>query len=208
MLAIDVVGKEHGFHLFGLVVVIEKFAQASGQEGDQLRDFLARNTAESLSGVKQVSPAAHAFGVDLGRRYHEERLQVARQLFELVVYLDESFSIPSRNLFEFRLSTLAIGPPGNDVAVRKGNLDGGIAGNHPQSVLAEPQIGNHLRAQHAGDIRCCRDAATRGDFFGYAAAADNLPPLEHESGESGTCQISGRGETVVTAADYDGVIGF
>ena len=67
MLAIDVVGKEDGFHFFGLVVVIEKFAQASGQEGDQLRDFLgtqdhgqfasslrSRNIVEQIASLQRL----------------------------------------------------------------------------------------------------------------------------------------------------------
>ena len=60
MFAIDVIGQEHGFHFFGFVIVIEKFAQAPGQERNQLRDLSARNPAESLAHAKQVGPAAHA----------------------------------------------------------------------------------------------------------------------------------------------------
>src|SRR5258708_39550560 len=93
MFAIHIVGKEHGLDFFGLVIVIEKFAKASSQEGNELRDFLAGNATKFFAYTEQVGPAAHAFGVDLRRRFHEEWLEVARQLFELVVYLDESFGI-------------------------------------------------------------------------------------------------------------------
>ena len=135
MLAINVVGKEHGLHFFGLVIVIEKFAQASGQEGNQLRDFVTRNPAEFFSHAKQVGPAAHASGVDLRRRLHEKRLQVARQFFQLVVDLDKSFRILGGNLFEFRFRPFAVGPPGDDVSIGEGNLNRGIAGHHAQSVF-------------------------------------------------------------------------
>src|ERR1700737_3048317 len=93
MLAIHVIGKEHGLHLFGLVIVIEKFAQTSGQEGNKLRDFLARNATKFLSHTKQVAPAPHASGVELRWRLHEKRLQVTRQLFQSVVHPDEGFGI-------------------------------------------------------------------------------------------------------------------
>ena len=66
----------------------------------------------------------------------KERLQVARQLFELVVYLDESFGILGGNFCEFCFGAFAVGPPGNDVAVGEGNLDGGIARHHAQSMIA------------------------------------------------------------------------
>src|ERR1700736_6272170 len=93
MLAIHVIGKAHGLHLFGLVIVIQKFAQTSGQEGNKLRDFLARNPTEVLSNTKQVGPAPYASGVDLRWRLHEKRLQVTCQLFQPVVHLDKGFGI-------------------------------------------------------------------------------------------------------------------
>ena len=40
MLAVYVVGKEHGLYFFRLVIVIEEFAQASSQEGNQLGYFI------------------------------------------------------------------------------------------------------------------------------------------------------------------------
>src|SRR6476661_2892917 len=86
MFAIHVVGKKHGLDLFGLVIVIEKFTETSGEKGNELRDFLAGDAAEFSSHPKQVRPAAHTAGVDFRRRFHEERLQVARQFLELVVY--------------------------------------------------------------------------------------------------------------------------
>ena len=62
MLAIDVVGKKHGLDLFGLVIVIEKFAQASGEKGNQLRNFIAGNAAEFLPDAKQVASSRACFG--------------------------------------------------------------------------------------------------------------------------------------------------
>src|SRR5258708_5577054 len=74
-------------------------------------------------------------------------------------------------------------------------------------MVAEAQIRNDFRAQHAGDIRCGGDAAAGGNFFGDTAAADDLPPLEHEGGESGTGQIGGGGQAIMTTTDNDRIIG-
>ena len=94
------------------------------------------------------------------------------------------------------------------MSIGEGNLNGRIAGDHAQSVFAEAQIGNHFRPQHAGDIRSGGDAASGSDFFGDAAAADDIAAFEHEGGQSGARQVGGRSETIVAAADYDGIIDF
>ena len=208
MLAIHIVGKEHGLDLFGFVVVIEKFAEASGQKGNKLRHFVAGDAAKFLAHAKKIAPAAHGPGIDFRRRLHEEGLQVAREFFQPIIDFDESVRIFRGNLFKFSPGSFAIGPPGNDMAIRKRHLDGGIARNHAQSIIAKAQIRNHFRTQHAGDIRCGGHAAAGSDLFGDATAADDFPPFKHESGEPGAGKISGRGETIVTTADDDRVVGF
>ena len=101
----------------------------------------------------------------------------------------------------------AIGPPGNDVAVRERNLDGGIAGNHTQPMVSEAQVGNDFRAQHAGDIRSGGNAATGSDFFGDTTTADDFATLKNQRGESGARQIGGGRQTIVASTDHHSIIG-
>ena len=72
MLAINVVGEKHRLHLFGLVVVIEKFAQASGEKGNQLRN-LRRSKFRGIVCPPETDRSSRcmASGVDLRRRLHE-----------------------------------------------------------------------------------------------------------------------------------------
>jgi hypothetical protein len=73
-------------------------------------------------------------------------------------------------------------------------------------VVAEAQVGDYFGAHHAGDIRGSGDAAAGGDFFRDAAAADDFATLEYEGGETGTGEVGGRSQAVVTTADYDRII--
>ena len=76
-----------------------------------------------------VSPVFH--------QNHEKRLQVARQFFQAVVNLDESFCVLCGDLLEFRLGSFAVCPPGDDVSVGEGNLNRRIAGDHAQAVFRQ-----------------------------------------------------------------------
>jgi len=48
--------------------------------------FVARNSARIFLGTKQITPSAHAYGVQILRRVHEKNgCRVARQRFQTVV---------------------------------------------------------------------------------------------------------------------------
>ena len=73
---------------------------------------------------------------------------------------------------------------------------------------AEAQVRNHLRAQHAGDIRSGGCAAAGSDFFRDAAPADDIAAFQNQGCESRACEVGGRREPIVATADYDGIIDF
>ena len=177
MFAVDVVRKEHRLYLFGFIILIEKFTQAAGQKRNKLRDFCAGDAPKPLAGAKQIAPSFQARRVDLRRRLHKKRLQVSRQLFQLIVDLHESRCIFGGYLGEFLPRPFTIGPPRNDVAVGKGNLNRRITGNHPQAVIGQPEFRNHLRPKHARDIRSRGDATPRRDLLRHATTPDNVAAL-------------------------------
>src|SRR4029077_16636424 len=94
MLAINIVRQKKSFDLVGLVVAIKKVAQASRQEGYELRDFNVGDRAESPGYTEYIRQAMHAAGIDLRRRLEKKRLQVASQLLQLIVDPHEGIGVP------------------------------------------------------------------------------------------------------------------
>ena len=152
MFAVHVIRQEHGLDLFGFIIVIKKLAQASGQETDQFGDLCIGNLSEPLPHAKQFSQPLRPARIELRRRFQKKRLQIARQLLELVIHPHKCFAILRRNLAELCLCTFAVRPPGNHLPIQERDLDGRIARNHPQAELAQLQVGNHFRPQHAGNV--------------------------------------------------------
>lgn len=47
------------------------------------------------------------------------------------------------------------------MTIREGNLKGGVARNHAESVLGEMEVTDDLRPKHTGDIGSSRCATAR-----------------------------------------------
>src|SRR6185295_3625320 len=109
---------------------------------------------------------------------------------------------------EFGFRPPAVGPPRDDVSIGEGNLNGRVAGDHAQSVFGKAQVRNNFWPQHARDIRSGGYATSGSDLFGDAAAADDIAAFENQCGQSGPCEVGGCSQTVMAAADYDGIINF
>ena len=92
------------------------------------------------------------------------------------------------------------------MATGEGNLNGRITWNHSQSVIGEPELGDHLGPQHARDVRSSRDAASWRNLLRHAAAADNVPPLEDQRRKPSPRQVGRCRKTVVSSANHYGVI--
>ena len=86
------------------------------------------------------------------------------------------------------------------------DLEGGIAGDHAESVIGEMEVADDFRAEHAGDVGSGGSAAAGCDLFGDTASADDVAALEDEGGVSGAGEIRGSGQAVVASADDDGVV--
>src|SRR5437588_4125703 len=110
MLAIHIVGEEHRLDRARLVVAIEKLAQASRQKRHQLGNFAVRNVPEPRSHPEKFAKAQDAVRADLGRRLEKKRLQVARELLELIIDLHKPLRIFGRVLPEFRDRAIAVSP--------------------------------------------------------------------------------------------------
>ena len=93
MLAIHIVGEEHRLDRARLVVAIEKLAQAPRQKRHQLSNFAVRNVPEPRSHPEKFAKAQDAVRADFGRRLEKKRLQIARELFELIIDLHKPLCI-------------------------------------------------------------------------------------------------------------------
>src|SRR5579872_4494740 len=163
---------------------------------------------KTFSETKQIRPTSETARIDLGWRLEEKWLQIARQFLEAIVHPDESLGVFDRELGESRFRALALGPPRDDLAVGKRNLNRRVAWNHAQAVLSELQILNDFRPQHAGYVGSGGHAAAGCDFFRNAATADDLAALENESGKSSPSEISRSRQAVMAATDNNRVVGF
>ena len=143
--------------------------------------------------------------MDVGRRLEEERLQIAGQPLELRVDPGEGVGVPRRDRPDLRERPVDLRPPGDRDAFREGDLQPGLARDHPQAAGFEVEVADHLGTEHAGDVGGRRGAAPRGDLLGDAAAADHLPPLEDQRGEAGAREIRRRRQAVVAPADHNRV---
>jgi hypothetical protein len=90
--------------------------------------------------------------------------------------------------------------------VRERDLERGIAGDHPESVIGKMEIADNLGSEHARDVRSGRSAAAGGDLFRDTASADDVAAFENEGGVSGAGEVGSSSKAVVSSADNDGVV--
>src|SRR5260370_16424867 len=95
MLSIDIVREKHRLNLFGLVMAIEKFSEASRQEGNELADFIRGDGSKALANAQKFKQTHYAGRTDLGWRLQKKGLQVPCKFFQLI--------ISTRNLLAFTL---------------------------------------------------------------------------------------------------------
>src|ERR1700746_1991585 len=93
MLAIHIVGDEHSLDRFRIVVAIKKLAQAPREKRHQLENLAVRDIPEPRSHAEKLAKAQHALRADLGRRFQKEWLQIARELFDLIIDLHKPLCI-------------------------------------------------------------------------------------------------------------------
>ena len=92
MLAIHIVGEEHRLDRARLVVAIKKLAQASREKRHQLENLAVRDIPEPRSHAEKLAKAQNTLR-DVGWRFQKEWLQIARELFELIIDLHKPLCI-------------------------------------------------------------------------------------------------------------------
>ena len=86
------------------------------------------------------------------------------------------------------------------------DLERGIAGNHPESVIGKMEVADNFRAKHAGDVGSGGSATARSNLFRNTTSAYDVAVFEDEGGVSGASEIGSSSEAVVASADNDGVV--
>ena len=61
MLPVHVICEKHRLDCVGFIIAVEKLAEASREEGNELCDFRTRDLSEALAHPHQVGPASCAF---------------------------------------------------------------------------------------------------------------------------------------------------
>src|ERR1700751_1972 len=206
MLAVDTVGNEHRLDRVRFVVAIQKLTQAPGEKRQQLGNFAVRDIPEPATQSKKLADARNTLRTDLRRWFQKEWLQVARELFQLIIDLRKPYGILARVLPKFCDGTLAVHPPGDDSTVRARDLHGRITGQHSQSKFRQLEISDHFRPQHAGDVGCCGRPDAGCDFLSNAAAANDFPAFEDKRSQSRAREIGRCGESIVPPADHNRIV--
>ena len=146
----------------------------------------------------------------VGRRLHEERLEVAREPGEPAFHREEALAVGGRELLEQRAHARGVAPPRQHGAVGRHGLHGRLGRDHLQSVTVEREVADHLGPQHARHVGRGRDAAARRfrgvDFLGDGATAEHVAALEHERLESRAREVERGRQPVVPTADDDDVV--
>ena|SRR3979411_2618649 len=86
------------------------------------------------------------------------------------------------------------------------DLERGIAGNHPESVIGKMEVADNFGAKHAGDVGSGGSATARSNLFRNTTSANDVAAFEDESRIPGASEIRGSGESVVASADDDGIV--
>src|SRR5437868_7032726 len=124
-----------------------------------------------------------------------------QQQSELVV----SLRVALRMACELAAVLVVIGPLREVITIHKRG-ERAFKRQDLQPVLRQLELADDLGPQQAHDIGKDREAEAREHFLAHRRAADALAPLEYKNLAPRAREIGGAGETVVAAADDDGVV--
>ena len=189
---------------------VEKFSEAAGGESDQVRNLAPAHAAKLQREPEQLAESAEALPVQVGRRLHEERLEVTREARQPTLHLQEALAVGGRELLEQSAHARVIAPPGEHRAVGRDGLHRRFGRDHAQAVAVEREVADDLGPQHARHVGRGGDAAARRldavDLLGDRATAEQRAALEHKYLEAGAREVERGREPVVAAADDDDVV--
>ena len=97
---------------------------------------------------------------------------------------------------------------GNRTAVGKSVRQQGIRMDQLEAILSQLEFIRNRREVCELDAYCVRVRLEpwQGYFFRIGHSTDGMILLQNEDFQAGFCQIAGTGQTVMPAADHDGVI--
>jgi len=189
---------------------VEELAEAAGREGDEVRDLASAHAAELQGEREQLAKPGEPLAVQVGRRLHEQWLEVPGEACEPAFHREEALAIGRRESLQQRAHARGIAPPGEHRAVGRDRLHRRVGRDHAQPVPVEGEVADDLGPQHARHVGRGGHAAARRpgriDFLGDRAAAEDRASLEDQDLEAGAREVERGREPVVAAADDHDVV--
>ncbi len=152
VLAVQVVGQDQAFDFIRFKVAIEELFQAAGEKGGQIGDLAAIQSPEPASDPDYFQQPCQPGGLRFRRWLQEERLQVASQLFQVLIHAEEGIGVFTAEAGQFCVCLAFIAPPGQDASFGQSDLQPGIGGDHFQAVPGQLHVADDFRPQHAGHV--------------------------------------------------------
>ena len=168
--------------------------------------MIARAQAAHFPGQLQVVHQIDAARRERRRRGQQQPFHHLREALQLVFVRRVDFGIVSRELGDFGQRLGAILPHEEMAAVGKRGEECGILGVHLVAEARQLQFPHDAFLQQAGEVRGGGDAIARPDLLGDRAAAHQFAPLQYQHLAPAARQVGGRHQTIVAAADDDGIV--
>ena len=188
-----------------LEVVVEQVGDRHREHADHLVDLGPREAGGPARLAGEREEVARVLGAERRRFAQHHRPQELGDAEEAVLEGGEVVGVVGRDRAD-RLGGLARVVVEDDRAVLGHRRVGGVERHGAVAEVLEPQVGDDLRLQHRDDVGGARYAPARPEFLGDAGAAEDRPALEDDHAHPGSCEIRGRRQAVVAAADDDRVI--
>src|SRR5262245_59577215 len=90
VLAVEAVRQHQRLQVCRAERAIEEFAEAAGRECDEVRDLAPFHSTKLQAEAQQFAKARESTALQVRRRLHEQRLEVARQFAEMNVQRQEA----------------------------------------------------------------------------------------------------------------------
>jgi hypothetical protein len=193
VLAVQIGDQQQRLGLSGFEAGVDEPAQASGQQPGEALDVSTTQAAQMPAEPEHLADLTQAGRPGIQRQLEEQRLQPGGQPAQLGMHRAERPRIGRGVPLEPDRDAVRVVPVGQHLAAVQRDLQGRLAWDHPQPMVAEPQAPDDLGPQHARDVGSGGRPAARGDLLGDAAAADHVPCLDHQRGQAGPGQHSKAG---------------
>ncbi len=204
VVADDRVEAERRLDQLALEPAVEELPRALGEQREDVAlrlDPQPRRAAPLCGEAEQrADPAAR-----VRRGLEREVAQHIGDGFERSVIGRQRSGVGGREAREFRLRLRQPAADLEIAAPRQRQEVGEVARDHPIAVRGEVHVGDDLRAEQADGVARDRIAEAGGELLGHRRAADDPARLDDADLEPRAGEVEGGNETVVAAADDDGI---